>query len=50
MPAILWAIVLILILFWIFGLAVNLGTFVWLALVVALGIALYNLLTGRAAY
>lgn len=51
MPAILWAIVVILLLFWLFGLVVgNLGNLVWIALVVALAIAIYNLLVGRRAY
>ncbi|MBI4320806.1 MAG: hypothetical protein HY675_20125 [Chloroflexi bacterium] len=51
MPAILWTIVVILLLFWLVGLFVgNLGNILWIALIVALAIALYNLLVGRPAY
>ncbi len=51
MSRILWAIVVILLLFWLFGLFVgNLGSILWVALVIAVAIALYNLLVGRAAY
>jgi hypothetical protein len=51
MGAILWAIVVILLLFWLFGLFVgNLGNILWVALVLAVAIALYNLLIGRSAY
>lgn len=51
MSAILWAIVVILLLFWLFGLFIgNLGNILWVALVLAVAIALYNLLIGRTAY
>lgn len=52
MSNVLWLIVALLLLFWVFGLAVgNLGQLVWIALVVAVIIAIYNLLTrGRATY
>ncbi len=51
MPAILWAIVVILFLFWLFGLvAGNIGNIIWVALVIAVALALYNLLVGRPVY
>lgn len=46
LSAILWTIVALLVIFWIIGAFVaNLGEIVWLALVVAVVIALYDLLT-----
>ncbi len=50
MASILWVLVVVLLLFWLFGAFVaNLGDIVWFALVVAVIIAVYNLLTGRSA-
>ncbi len=44
----LWMLVIILLLFWLFGaFVVNLGSVVYLALVVAVIVVVYNLLTGR---
>lgn len=50
MSSILWAIIVLLVVFWLFGAFVaNLGDIVWLALVVAVILLIYNLLTrGRA--
>ncbi len=51
MAGILWALVVILLLVWLFGLVVgNLGNILWIALVLAVAIALYNLIVGRTAY
>ena len=50
LEAILWLIVVVLVVFWIIGFFfAHLGTLVWLALVVAAILLIYNLLTrGRA--
>lgn len=50
LSSILWAIIVLLVIFWLFGAFVaNLGDIVWLALVVAVILLIYNLLTrGRA--
>ncbi len=52
LASILWAIVVLLLLFWLVGaFAANLGQIAWLALVIAVVLILYNLLTrGRATY
>ncbi len=51
MASILWALVVILLLIWLFGLFVgNLGNILWIALVLAVAVALYNLIVGRTAY
>ena len=51
LEAILWLIVVVLVVFWIIGFFfAHLGTLVWIALVVAAILLIYNLLTrGRAA-
>ena len=48
--SILWVIIVLLVIFWLFGAFVaNLGSIVWLALVIAVILLIYNLLTrGRA--
>ncbi|MCL4535380.1 MAG: lmo0937 family membrane protein [Bacteroidetes bacterium] len=50
LASILWAIIVLLVIFWLFGAFVaNLGSIVWLALVIAAILLVYNLLTrGRA--
>lgn len=50
MSSILWAIIVLLVVFWLFGAFVaNLGDIVWVALVIAVVLLVYNLLTrGRA--
>ncbi len=52
LSGLLWLIVVLLLLFWIFGLFVgNLGQLVWIALVVAIILAIYDIVTrGRATY
>ena len=51
MPAILWTAVAILLLFWLVGILVgNLGNIVWIALVIAVVLALYNLFVRRPVY
>ena len=47
MASLLWALFVILLILWLVGFAVNWGAFVWLLLVIALAVLLYNLLTGR---
>lgn len=50
MSSVIWAIIVLLVLFWLFGAFVaNLGDIVWLALVIAAILLVWNLLTrGRA--
>lgn len=50
LASILWVIIVLLVIFWLFGAFVaNLGNIVWLALVIAVILLIYNLLTrGRA--
>ena len=50
LSTILWTIIVLLLIFWLVGLVVgNLGSIVWVALVIAIALLLYNLLTrGRA--
>ena len=50
LSSILWLIIVLLVIFWLFGAFVaNLGNIVWLALVIAVILLIYNLLTrGRA--
>jgi hypothetical protein len=47
MPTILWIIVVLLLLGWVGGFALNVGSLIHLLLVLALLVALYNLFTGR---
>lgn len=48
MASLLWAIIVLLVVFWLFGLVLNIGGgFIHLLLVLALIVLLYNLLTGR---
>jgi hypothetical protein len=50
MEGILWAVLLVVLILWLFGFAVaGAGSLIHLLLVVALVILLYNLLTGRRA-
>jgi len=50
LTTILWIIVALLVIFWIVGLGVNLGSLVWIALAAAVILAIVALLTrGRAA-
>jgi len=50
LSSVIWAIIVLLVLFWLFGAFVaNLGDIVWLALVIAAILLVWNLLTrGRA--
>ncbi|MHB0868527.1 MAG: DUF5670 family protein [Chloroflexota bacterium] len=50
LSTILWVIIALLVIFWLFGTVVgNLGDIVWIALVIAAILLVYNLLTrGRA--
>jgi len=48
LAAILWTIIVVLLIFWIIGaFFANLGQLVWIALVVAAILIVYNLLAGR---
>ena len=48
MAGLLWAIFVILVIFWLLGLAINVGgSLIHLLLVIALIVLLYNLLVGR---
>lgn len=50
MAGILWAIIVILFIFWLIGLSMHLlGGFIYIVLVIALILLIYNLLTGRGA-
>ncbi|MDQ2908713.1 MAG: lmo0937 family membrane protein [Candidatus Eremiobacteraeota bacterium] len=50
MAGILWAIIVILVLVWIFGFFLaHLGSFIWIALVIAVILLIYNIITGRGA-
>ena len=50
MAGILWAIIVILFLFWIFGFFLaHLGGLIHIAIVVAIILLIYNLVTGRGA-
>jgi hypothetical protein len=47
MPSILWLLVILLLLAWVGGFALNLGSLIHVLLVVALLVALFNLFSGR---
>jgi len=46
MVSLLWLVVLLLILLWAVGYAVNVGSLIWLLLVLALVVFVFNMLTG----
>ena len=47
MPSIMWLLVILLLLAWVGGFALNLGSLIHVLLVVALLVALFNLFSGR---
>ena len=47
MPSIMWLLVILLLLAWVGGFALNLGSLIHVLLVVALVVALFNLFSGR---
>ena len=49
MPSILWLLVILLLLAWVGGFALNLGSLIHLLLVLALVVAVFNLISGRRA-
>jgi hypothetical protein len=48
MLGLLWLVLLVLLVLWLVGFAVNWGAFIWLFLVVALVILVFNLFTGMS--
>lgn len=50
MAGLLWAIITVLFIFWLLGLVMHIGGgLIHLLIVIALGLLIYNLLTGRGA-
>jgi hypothetical protein len=45
----LWTIIVILLVLWLLGMIANFGTIVWLLLVIAAIVLVYQLITGRRA-
>jgi hypothetical protein len=46
MLGLLWVVFLVLLVLWLIGFAVNWGAFIWVLLIVALIVLLFNLFTG----
>ena len=49
MISLLWLLFLVLLVLWLVGFAVNWGTFIWILLVAAIVVLIFNLLSGTRA-
>ena len=47
MLGLLWVVLLVLLVLWLIGFAVNWGAFIWVLLIIAIVVLIFNIFTGR---